>query len=98
MIRFQILDSPSISCFSVEIDEQIRGLVDANAVQLSPFKFGDKSLPDRNRDVFGGRNAVGNLGTFFVKEAVSMASSTSRCMTSLSCFRSTTKPERGSTL
>ena len=58
------------SCFTVEIDKQIRRLVHPNPMKLRSFHLGRQPLPDSDRQVFGGRNFVGKFRHFFVKKAM----------------------------
>src|ERR1022692_3187995 len=54
----------------VEIDEEVGGFVDADAVETGFLEFGFQALPDGDCEIFGGRNLGEEFGNFFVQEAV----------------------------
>ena len=47
--------APSVSIFPVEIHEQVRGFINADAVQLGFLQLRLEALPDRDRQILCGR-------------------------------------------
>jgi hypothetical protein len=64
----KLLNFPSF--LSIEVHEQIGRLVDPHAMELRSFQLEREALPDRDGDVFCGRDLCCEFRDFFVEEAV----------------------------
>ena len=84
-------------CFTVIIREEVGRLVDANAVERGSRDAVFQTLPDGNGEVLGGWNDVFEFLHLEIQMTVIVHIHHLAIITSLSSFRSTTKPETGST-